>query len=181
MKDLKAENAEYAEAVRFSKNVYLSFIIILGCENIFYTFYTQDECRNVFNSVMVWDHSEIVYFSTAVLKSYKIFYSRYIVHSHNIWFSSNLIGCSECIFCDNLHNKKYCIGNREYSREEYFTQKEFILREKNKFQEYYNKVNKKAENLASKNISGNFCVSSENVENGYFCYRLQNARNAFFV
>ncbi len=181
MQDPKGENIAYGEAVRFSKNVYLSFIVIKSCENIFYTFYSQEECRNVLNSVMVWDHSEIVYFSTAILKSYKIFYSRYIVNCNNIWFSSNLIGCSECIFCDNLHNKSYCIENKEYEKEEYFAKKEHILKNKEKFQEYYNEVNKEAENLSSENVSGNFCVYSENVENWYFCYRLQNARNAFFV
>jgi hypothetical protein len=91
MKDPNAENAEYAEAVWNSKNVYLSIIVIKNCENIAYTFYTQENVKDVLNSVMVWDNSEIVYFGVAVIKSFKIFYSRYIVNSNNIWFSSNLI------------------------------------------------------------------------------------------
>ena len=175
------ESCEYSDSVLDCKNVYLSFIIINTCENILYTFYSQDNCKDVLNSVMVWDNSQIVYYSTAVLNSYKVFYSRYIVDSNNIRFSSNLIWCSECVFCDNLQNKKYCINNVEFDREKYFQEKENILKEKNKFEDYYEAVNKTANNIASKNISWNFCVKSENVENWYFTYNLKNWKNAIFV
>lgn len=57
-----SEGSNYAEAVWMSKNVYLSFIVISNCENILYTFYTQDNVKNTLNSVMVWDNSENVYF-----------------------------------------------------------------------------------------------------------------------
>lgn len=57
-----SENSGYAEGVWMSKNVYLSFIVIENCENILYTFYTQDNVKNTLNSVMVWDNSENVYF-----------------------------------------------------------------------------------------------------------------------
>jgi hypothetical protein len=55
MADPNVENANFAEGVRRSKNIYLSFIVIHECENILYTFYTQDRVRNVLNSVLVWD------------------------------------------------------------------------------------------------------------------------------
>ncbi len=175
------ENCEYSESVTYSKNVYLSFIVINNCENILYTFYSQDNCKDVINWVMVWDNSEQIYFSAWIIKWHKIFYSKYIVNSNNIWFSTNLIWCSECILCDNLENKNYCIKNIEYSKEKYFEEKEKILKEKDKFFDYYKWLNKTAKNLASKNTRWSFCVESENIENGYFTYRLKNARNAMFV
>lgn len=127
---INAENCDYAEAAWMSKNVYLSILAIGDCENILYTFYTQDNVKNVLNSVMVWDNSENIYFSTAVIQGYQVFYSKYIVNSSNIWFSTNLIGCKECISCENLENKEYYINNKEYSREEYFKKKAEILKNK---------------------------------------------------
>lgn len=174
-------NSEFAESILNVKNVYLSYIIINDCENIFYTFYAQDGIRDTYNSVMVWDHSQIVHFWIGVIQSFKIFYSRYIVNSNNIWFSTNLIGCSECIFCDWLENASYCIENISYPKEEYFQKKEEILKEKDKFELYFSSLNKTAKNLASKNVEGEFCVYSENVKDGYFTYRLQNGKNVFFV
>ena len=178
---MNAENSDFAESVVNVKNVYLSYIVINGCENVFYTFYAQDNSKDIFNSVMVWDHSQIVYFWVAIIKSYKIFYSRFIVDSNNIWFSTNLMWCSECIFCDGLENKKYHIYNKEYSKEEYFTQKEKILQEREAYSSHYELLEKNAKNFASEKVQGQFCVYSSNVQNGYFTYRLQNARNVFFV
>lgn len=175
------DSCDYSDSVMNCKNVYLSFIIINNCENVLYTFYVQDNCKDILNSVMVWDNSQIVYYCTAILNSFKIFYSKYIVDSNNVWFSSNLMWCSECIFCDNLQNKKYCIKNKELKKEEYFEEKEKILKNKESFYEFYKNVNRKANNFASKNVSWNFCVKSENVENGYFTYNLKNWKNAFFV
>ncbi len=179
--DVSSQNASYAEAVRASKNVYLSNIVIDGCENIFYTFYAQDYVKNCFNSVMVWDHSENVYYGVGIIRWFNIFYSRYIVNSNNIWFSSNLIGCSECICCDNLENTSFCIQNIKYEKEEYLRRKQEILSNPFQFEQLHAKVNTKANNLSSKQVSGQFCVYSENVENGFFAYRVENARNIFFV
>ena len=175
------ENGDFSESVVAGKNIYLSFLVINGCENILYTFYAQDNVKDTLNSVMVWDHSEIVYFSTSIIKSYKVFYSRYIVNSNNIWFSSNLIGCSECIFCDDLINKKYYIKNKEYSKEEYLKKKQKILSQKFSFALWYSEVNTDGINRSSKNVKWKFCIESENIENGFFTYRLKNARNVYFV
>ena len=59
---INTENSEFAESIVNVKNIYLSYIIINGCENVFYTFYAQDHSKDIFNSVMVWDHSQVVYF-----------------------------------------------------------------------------------------------------------------------
>ncbi|USN57862.1 MAG: hypothetical protein H6767_05855 [Candidatus Peribacteria bacterium] len=181
MKDPKAENADYSEATRFSNNVYLSFIVIEDCEDILYTFYAQQKVKNTLNSVMVWDNSEVVYYSTAIIHSYEVFYSRYIVDSSRIWFSSNLMGCRDCIFCNDLQNQQYYIKNIPYTKEEYKKKKQEILAKKSFFQGYYEQVNTEANNFASEGVQGNFCVYSENVTNGYFCYRVRNAHNAYFV
>lgn len=128
--DDKSVDCDHAASVWMSNKVYLSILAIDDCENILYTFYTQDGVKNTLNSVMVWDHSENIYFSSGVLKSYNVFYSRYITNSANIWFSTNLIGCQECILCDTLTNASYCIRNKQYSQEEYQKEKANILSNK---------------------------------------------------
>jgi hypothetical protein len=62
------------------------------------------------------------------------------MNSNNIWFSRNLNGCSECIFCDSLDNKKYCIKNKQLDEKIYFEEKEKILKNKNSFLDIYNKI-----------------------------------------
>jgi len=44
--------------------------------------------------------------------------------------SDNLIGCTECINCSNLVNATYCIGNKQYKKDEYMIEKNKILRNK---------------------------------------------------
>jgi hypothetical protein len=178
---VNAENCDYAEAAWMSKSVYLSILAIGDCENILYTFYTQDNVKNVLNSVMVWDNSESIYFSTAIIQSYQVFYSKYVVNSSNIWFSANMVGCRECIGCHNLENKEYCIENVQLTKDEYIQRKNEILRNKHIFLEKYLSIRDKWENIGSKDVQWEFCIYSENVENGYFGYRVKNAKNILFV
>lgn len=181
MIDPGSENSDFAEAVRRSKNIYLSHIVIHECENILYTFYTQDRVRNVLNSVLVRDGCDNVYQSSGVIRWFNIFYSRYIVNCSNVWFSSNLMGCQECLFCDNLENQSYCIDNKPVDKAVYLAKKKEILSDPAKFFAYYMQVNLVSKNFNSHNIKGQFCIDSNNVENGYFWYRVQDARNIFFV
>jgi hypothetical protein len=174
------ENTDYSDQTFNSKNVYLSNTSILDCENLAYNF-SVNTSSNVYNSLYVKDNCDIIYFSRWITKSFKIFYSSYIFDSNNIWFSSNLIWCSECIFCDNLENQSYCINNKKLDKQEYFKQKEEILRNKNKFEEYFSKIEKKWKNYWSENCSGNYVINSENIEKGWFVVSWKNWKNSFFA
>lgn len=172
------ENADFSDNNFGVKNSYLSNTVWLDAENVCYSCFSYSNIKNVYNGFFITNGAENIYFSSAVWKnSFKVFYSKYITNSNNIWFPSNLIWCSECIFCNNLENKKYCIENQEYSKEEYFHKKNTILEEKRKFLNYYNSVNKRALNYASKNCSWNALYFCENVEQSYFFVRLKNGRN----
>ncbi len=122
-----AENAQYANIVSTSKNVYLSFWVTWWCENVMYSLSSKINSSSVFDSVMVRMWSDQVYWSSCVFNSYQIFYSRSIVDSHAIWYSENLIWCHECIWCIWLENQSYHIDNISYSKDEYFARKEFVL------------------------------------------------------
>jgi len=51
---------------------------------------------------------------------YKCLYCQDCNDSSNLSYCHTCINCEFCIGCSNLVNKKYCIDNKEYSKEEYF-------------------------------------------------------------
>lgn len=175
------ENANYSDAVVFSKNAYLSFIVINNCENILYSFNIKDNCKNILNSIMVWGNCENVYMWTGIIKWFNIFYSKYISNSNNIWFSSNLVGCSECIFCDWLENQQYHIENKKYSKQDYEVKKKEILSQKNEFNNFYNWLNKKGLNYWSNSVSWSYILNSENITNWNLLYQVKNWKNLLLV
>jgi hypothetical protein len=48
-----------------------------------------------------------------------------------------MTGCQECINCDNLDNKSYCIDNIQLSKEEYVEKKKLFLKNKSAFEKNY--------------------------------------------
>jgi len=100
-----------------SKNCYLTRSAV-RCENLFYG------CRVVDTK----DSFDISH-SYNMQNSYDCLYS---FDSHNLniaqmcrncidsFFLYDCRGCSDCFMCWNLRNKKYCIENVQYSKEEYF-------------------------------------------------------------
>lgn len=176
-----AENCDFADAVLFSKNIYLSFIVINWCENVLYSFNIKDNCKNIFNSVMVWDSCENVYMSSWIIKWFNVFYSKYINDSNNIWFSSNLIWCSECVLCTWLINKKYCIENVEYWKDEYFKRKNQILSEKGNYMKNYTSMSEMWKNISSENVKWEYIINSNNVENWFKVYNVNWWRNLVLV
>lgn len=176
------ENADYADMVHNSKNVYLSIISVYDCENILYSFATRENTSDVLNSSMIFENSNVIYMSRWVISSSKVFYSQFVLNSYDIWFSSNLNACDNCILCDNLTNSSYYIKNIKYTKEEYEIEKNKILSQKLSFDWMIDVV------LARKPITfwcnsadWGFLINSEGVESGYFSYNLKDSRNVCYA
>ncbi len=176
-----SENCDYVDDVISSKDSYLSFMIITDCSNNLYSLIVKENCHNIINSINILNNCSNIFMSNAVMNSHNIFYSSNIINSSDVWFSSNLMACTHCIFCDWLEWKKYHIENKEYSKEEYKIKKEEILKDKNNFIEYRNKVGKKLTNFGSTEVTGNSILESTNVENGNYLYRVHGGRNLIMV
>ena len=73
---------------------------------------------DVMGSFLVWDNCSIVYSSSNIINSSKVFYSHGTIDSYTCYFSSNLIWCSYCFWCTWLQNQSYCIFNKQYTKEE---------------------------------------------------------------
>jgi len=109
-------NCEYTYDWAFSKNCYLG-VCGWHVENGLYMY-----CANYDKDVMdVWDvnYSELVYDSVNCDRCYGCKYCYLCFDSNNCAFGYDLKGCSNCVMCVGLRNKKYCISNKQYSKEEY--------------------------------------------------------------
>lgn len=172
------ENSDYADAVFWAKNAYLSFVCGFGSSDIFYSMFVYVNCHNIFNSFLVTENCDEIFFSSVVAGSSQIFYSRNITSSNNCWFSTNLIGCEECIASNNLQNQKYCVANKVYGKDEYFKLKEEILSKKDKYDFFLSKMqSSEMINFASENVSGIWIIKCKDVENWYLIKNFEKARN----
>ena len=94
-------------------------------------------------------------------------------NSRNWYFLYWCDGCRDCLFCSNLHNKQYCIYNKQYTKEEYEKEFKQIFEQNN-----YTKLQEMFYDFQSKSIVKNLNMKA--VENG-FGNNLQNAKNSSFV
>ena len=95
-------------------------------------------------------------------------------------FLFNCIGCSNCFGCINLRNQKYCIWNKQYSKEEYQNEikkwdlgsYEIKQKAKEKFMELYYKIPRRfAFIVNSHNVVGDDIKNSKNCKN---CFSIRN-------
>ena len=176
------ENSDYIDSWGFGiKNCYLSIGPFSDSQNVLYSFEVKEKCSDVLNSVMVRHNCANIYQSTGIINSYKIFYSRYVSDSSNLRFCTNMIGCQECIDCDGLQNQSYCIGNKQYSKEEFATKKEEILNDKNGFHEKFLKLKVHGKNLQSANVEGSFNVKCNNIGKWYLNFNVHGGNNLILV
>ncbi len=100
------------------------------CKNCFFTRQGVENCKNIFacglllkdsyDATFGGDRSEIFYEMNGGMQSQRCFFSRAPNNSHDIEYSERMINCSDCFGCLNMRNKKYCILNKQYTKEEYF-------------------------------------------------------------
>jgi len=176
-----SENSEYSDMVLNGKNIYLSTISVYDCENVFYSFATREGAKNVYWSSMVFENSENVYASQGVITSSNIFFCKYINNGYNLRFCSNCIGCRDCIWCHGLENKSYCIDNIQYSKEDYIPKKDKILSEKSEYNLRISQLDPKGINSGSTDVSWSFVSHSQSVENWYYSYNINQARNIMYM
>ena len=89
----------------------------------------NDIIINIINSVELGENCENVIWSCSFwVNVFNIFFSFSIVeNSKFIYYCDDIESCEEMMFCVWLKNKKYCILNKQYSKEQYFEKKEKII------------------------------------------------------
>ncbi|MCM2339217.1 MAG: hypothetical protein NDI62_02045 [Burkholderiales bacterium] len=186
-------NVEYANFVDGAKNAYLSYSVIFGSENVYYS-------SNIDNSKLVVDsynitESELIYQNIGCTKNYNCKYCYWSSSCIDSNFVLDCVNCQNCFGCVNLRNKKYCIWNKEYDKDEYFEKiknlnigsykffKEnfdkfwdFSLKFPRKYARTTNCINSKGDDIRNCK-SSNFIFNSYGTENSKYTYRDVNSKD----
>jgi hypothetical protein len=181
-------NCNYSNGSVNCKNCTLVFegFESINCYNCQAPFFSRDSMDS--NMIMNADHA---YES---INSDRIYNVKYIYFSDDCLDSSflyNCVGCSNCFCCVNLRNKKYCINNIQYTKDEYQKKiKEFdlgsyksFLSIKNNFINLYIKTPKRFARITnSVNVTGN---DIQNTKNCFNCFGtrlgVENCKNIFLA
>ena len=140
------------------------------------------------DSDVIWNADNVY----ETVNSASVYNTRFTYHSSECLDSSflfNCVGCSNCFGCINLRNQKYCIGNIQYTKEEYQKEiKKFDLGSyksveevRKRFMEFYYKMPRRfAIVINSSNVSGDDISNTKNCKNCFVTRDgIENCKNIF--
>jgi hypothetical protein len=180
-------NSEYTNMVTGLKNCYMVTHSDHD-ENCLYGS-VVDLCKDSVDSLILTD-SELCYETTDCQRCYQVMYSVDCEDCHSSYFCRNCIGCSDCFGCVNLKNKKHCIWNVQYSKEEY--------KEKLKELQMYSHQAKKAlqaqafdfwkqfpqrymHERHNASVSGDYVYNSKNTHDSFIVSDMEDSRWCAYV
>lgn len=109
-------NSEYTHGCLGAKN----------CYNVFWSYYAEDSencyglllTRNAYDSYVA-DNSELVYEALHSNRLYRVRFGYFSDECLDVSFVYNCVGCSDSFGCINVRKQKYCLFNKQLTREEY--------------------------------------------------------------
>lgn len=110
------ENCNYVNWVDRSRNCYL-ITASSNCEDCYYSNLLVN-CQDCFESINLFNSQLCL----ECVDSANLYNCNYVISSRNLVdcsFCVACFSCQNCLGCYNLRNKKYCIFNNQYSKEEY--------------------------------------------------------------
>ena len=116
---IRQENSDYTNSAGIAKNCYMCFEMAF-CEDVYnaeHVFYVKDsaDCSYGFQNQQTYE-------CVNCLDSTKLFYSMLSSQCTDSYFLYSCNNCTSCFMCFNLQNQQYCIGNKQYTKEEYEVQ-----------------------------------------------------------
>lgn len=178
-------NSDYCNGASGMKDCYLCFNGGYA-ENCLYctAFINCKETMDVYGTI----GAELCYELLQAGPSYQCFFCTDIGEGcQNLWFCKNCQDCQDCFGCVNLKHKKYCVFNKQFSKEEYEKIiKEFETGSYTNIQEIKNKVSELWLKLPHKyyhgwhndDVSGDYIYDSKNAHNTYEANEMENVRYA---
>ena len=171
-RDPSSVNSEYSNGGRNTKNGYYIFGCY-GSEDVWYS-NMAGSSRDIMDSSYV-HKSDHVYNGFNVENIYKSSFVYFSKDCADSIFLFDCRGCINCFGCVNLRNAKYCVWNKQLSKDEYETFiKSIYPLSREKLAEYKEKFWKLVKSLPV-NASRNVAV--ENVSG----VLLSNTRNVYYV
>ncbi|HLP86449.1 MAG TPA: hypothetical protein VK153_01065 [Candidatus Paceibacterota bacterium] len=169
-------NSPYGNHDADCKNCYLVYASYLG-EDVMYS-QGAASLKNSMDTYTVFK-SEFCYEDIISGTLYNTHFSYDCDDSLNSFFLKTCVNCNDCICCVNLHNKKYCIFNQQYTKEDYLIKKkEFdfgsykILSDiKKKYKEFILKFpHKYAALVKTVDSTGDCMINAKNVKQSFDIY-----------
>jgi len=175
-------NSEYSANCGYLKNCYLLFNSNNDEDCAYGNGVTYS--KNCYDNSNC-DNTERCYQSFWLTNCHRAHFSSQCVESFEIWFCKDCIGCNNCFGCMNLRNKKYCIFNTQYTKEEY--EEKIILMELNSWKgiesatkaahEFWKKLpNKCHQGVKNINSTGAYVTNSKNVKYGYLVRECEDCK-----
>ena len=176
------ENCDYCNAAEKNRNCYMH-ILADRCEDCYYT-HGIFNCKDCIDSDYLFD-SELCFACTDCRKTYHCRMCLLCDNCSELSFCFDMRGCSNCFFCYGLRNQKYCIDNKQLSKEEYEKKmdeinlgsykvfeslKEKFINEIVKGKPYIRMIN-------TQNCDGNFLI---NCKNCHHCYDVEDAEDCMY-
>lgn len=176
-------NSPYVNATAYQKDCFMVFNADYGEKNAYCVVYAH--LKESLDGYRM-KNSELCYECIGMYKSYRCIFSEELDSCTNVLFSKSCSGCTDCFGCINLRNKKNCIFNVEYSKDEYEKKiKEMCLdtREgvekalKDSF-EFWMKHPHRATvgNSLNVNTTGDFVYESKNTKDAYMVSSAEDSR-----
>ncbi|HCW32177.1 MAG: hypothetical protein UT55_C0008G0016 [Candidatus Peregrinibacteria bacterium GW2011_GWE2_39_6] len=178
------ENIAYTNHATYNKNCYMLFNAT-HCEDVHYSTNYIISSRDCIDCYSI-NHCELLYDSIFCENCHK---STNLVNCKNCRDSSFLYdcrGCESCLLCWNLRNKKYCLENKQYTKEEYEQKiNQFDLGSYQTYQNFKNRFLKLVQNEAihratiidqSENCTGNYLFSSKNTKDSFYAIACEDSK-----
>ena len=190
--------SEYANMVLDTKNTYLSSSTVYA-EDTYFSLIV-DHSKQIIDSYNI-SNSELLYENIGSNKNYNSQYSYWSSNCIDCNFIFDCSNCQDCFGCVNLRNKRFCILNEQYSKEQYeekikdmnvgshiFVESfkkefwNFSLKFPRKFANIVNSTNSTGDEIRnSNNIDKSFsCYDSENIKYGYRCIKEKDVMDVCF-
>jgi hypothetical protein len=115
-----------------------------NCQNCFDCTESEDmkdiiyaiNCKDCFNADLLGHGSQLIYNSISTFTAFNIKHCYLAVDSSNLEYCEGGMNCSDLFGCIGLRHKKYCILNKQYSKEEFETLKSKLITHMKETKEY---------------------------------------------
>ncbi len=178
-------NCEYTQNTTFAKNCYMGAMTWYSENVMYYYRIGGPECRDLVDVNDVFTYTEKIYDSIFLEHCYNCRNCYCSTGLNDCAFMYDCKGCSDCFMCVNLRQKKYCILNKQYTKEEY----EKILasyhldtysgneRAKTEFREFLVTQPRRFATIRnSKDCTGDCITNSKNVKDSIMAFASENTR-----
>ena len=175
LKQVNAENCEYADTAVKSKNCYYSFGVFY-CEDVYYARYSR-KCTSC-SDITLCANCEGCVSCTDCVDGYMLNYCQHCQNCSECLFCRDCTGCQNCFGCLGLYQKQYCMFNEQLTKEEYQKKLKSISLENNEHYksviEKVKEIQKKSTNLGIHQFRTEDCVG-DNLSEAKGCYQCYDA------